>query len=101
MAKRRLSIQDREQERGQGAEGYMKGLVEQHPETPEPRPSSASPKRKGVLVQLPEDLVRRRDKVWRARLEYNDKAEKSQIIEEALRMYLDKIEQEGDPYSHI
>ncbi len=55
-------------------------------------------KRKSVMVQLPEDLVKWRDTIWRERLAVDDKAEKSHIVEEALRAYRTKLDAEGDPF---
>ncbi len=50
------------------------------------------------MVQLPEDLVKWRDTIWRERLAVDDKAEKSHIVEEALRAYQTKLDAEGDPF---
>ncbi len=94
MAKR-VSIADREQQRReeQGIRTYT-GSIGQTAETPPQK----SQKRKGVMVQLPEDLVKWRDTIWRERLAVDDKAEKSQIVEEALRAYKQQIDAEGDPF---
>ena len=94
MAKR-VSIADREEQRQseKGIKAYTANIGQQ-PTTPEPKPQ----KRKGVMVQLPEDLVKWRDKIWRERLAVDEKAEKSHIIEEALRAYRTKLDAEGDPF---
>ncbi len=96
MAKKRVSIADREQERttGQGIKTYTGNIGQQPAEASAPTPQ----KRKSVMVQLPEDLVKWRDKIWRERLAVNEKAEKSHIVEEALRAYQTKLDAEGDPF---
>ncbi len=96
MAKKRVSIADREQERttGQGIKTYTANIGQQPAEASAPTPQ----KRKGVMVQLPEDLVKWRDTIWRERLAVDDKAEKSHIVEEALRAYRTKLDAEGDPF---
>jgi len=96
MAKKRVSIADREQERttGQGIKAYTGNIGQQPAEASAPTPQ----KRKSVMVQLPEDLVKWRDTIWRERLAVDDKAEKSHIVEEALRAYQTKLDAEGDPF---
>jgi len=94
MAKR-VSISDREEQRQseKGIKAYTANIGQQ-PAAPETTPQ----KRKSVMVQLPEDLVKWRDTIWRERLAVDDKAEKSHIVEEALRAYQTKLDAEGDPF---
>ncbi len=96
MAKKRVSIAEREEERttGQGLKTYTANIGQQPAEASAPTPQ----KRKSVMVQLPEDLVKWRDTIWRERLAVDEKAEKSHIVEEALRAYRTKLDAEGDHF---
>jgi hypothetical protein len=95
MAKR-VSIADREKKREaeRGIKAYTGTLGQQPTAAPVPTPK----KRKDILVKLSEDVVAWRDKIWRERLAVDSKAEKSHIVEEALREYQKKLEAEGDPF---
>lgn len=97
MAKR-ISVLDREKARKdeRGVRAYTNSLGQ--PTETQKTSQKTSQKRKGILVKLPEDLIRWRDDIWRARLAVDPKAEKSVIIEEAIREYQKKLETEGDHY---